>query len=52
MQLTEKGTHAQLCAALCDAMEPAKLPCPWDSPGKYIGVGCHCFPQENFQTQG
>ena len=23
------------------AMQPTKLRCPWDSPGKNIGVGCH-----------
>ena len=21
---------------------PARLLCPWDSPGKNFGVGCHC----------
>ena len=21
--------------------KPTRLPCPWDSPGKNIGVGCH-----------
>ena len=21
--------------------QPTRLPCPWDSPGKNIGVGCH-----------
>ena len=21
--------------------QPTRLPCPWDSPGKYTGVGCH-----------
>jgi len=28
------------------------LLCPWDSPGKNTGVGCHSFLQEMFQTQG
>ena len=23
--------------------QPTRLPCPWDSPGKNTGVGCH-FP--------
>ena len=23
--------------------QPTRLPCPWDSPGKNIGVGCHCL---------
>ena len=30
----------------------ARLLCPWDSPGKYIGVGCHFLPQRIFPTQG
>ena len=21
--------------------QPTRLPCPWDSPGKSTGVGCH-----------
>ena len=23
--------------------KPTRLPCPWDSPGKNTGVGCHCL---------
>ena len=23
--------------------QPTRLFCPWDSPGKNTGVGCHCF---------
>ena len=23
--------------------QPTRLPCPWDSPGKNTGVGCHFF---------
>ena len=26
-------------------MQPTRLPCPWDSPGKNTGVGCHCLLQ-------
>ena len=26
--------------------------CPWDSPGKNNGVGCHFLLQGNFLTQG
>ena len=29
-----------------------RLLCPWDSPGKNTGVGCHCLLQEIFLTQG
>ena len=25
--------------------QPTRLPGPWDSPGKYTGVGCHFFLQ-------
>ena len=28
------------------------LLCPWDSPGKNTGVGCHFLLQEIFLTQG
>ena len=24
-------------------LEPTRLLCPWDSPGKRTGVGCHCL---------
>ena len=30
---------------------PARLLCPWDSPGRNTGVGCHAFLQEIFQIQ-
>ena len=25
--------------------KPTRLPCPWDSPGKNTGVGCHFLLQ-------
>ena len=25
--------------------QPTRLPCPWDSPDKNTGVGCHCLLQ-------
>ena len=31
---------------------PTRLPCPWDFPGKNIGVGCHFLFQGIFLTQG
>ena len=31
---------------------PARLLCPWDSPGKTSGVGCHSLLQGIFLTQG
>ena len=30
---------------------PARLLCPWDSPGKNTGVGCHALLQGIFLTQ-
>ena len=32
-------------------LEPVRLLCPWDSPGKNTGVGCHAF-QGIFLTLG
>ena len=32
-------------------LEPTRLLCPWDSPGKNIGVGCHFLLQGIFLTQ-
>ena len=31
---------------------PARLLCPWDSPGKNIGEGCHFFLQGNLPDPG
>ena len=36
----------------CPTLEPARLLCPWNSPGKNIGVGCHSLLQGIFLTQG
>ena len=49
-----KGLVAQSCPLLCDphGLWPAKLPRPWDSPGKNTGLGCHFLWQEIFPTQG
>ena len=33
-------------------LEPARLLCPWDSPGKNARVGCHALLQGIFPTQG
>ena len=33
-------------------LQPARLLCPWNSPGKSIGVGYHFLLQRNFPTQG
>ena len=33
-------------------LRPTRLLCPWDSPGKNTGVGCHALLQGIFPTQG
>ena len=38
----------QSCPTLCDprdGSQPTRLTCPWDSPGKNTGVGCHFLLQ-------
>ena len=43
----------QSCSSLWSyGLQPARLLCPWDSPGKNPGVGCHALLQEIFPTQG
>ena len=44
----------QSCPVLSDPHEPqfSRLLCPWDSPGKNTGVGCHALLQGIFPTQG
>ena len=32
--------------------KPTRLLCPWDSPGKNTGGGCHALLQGIFPTQG
>ena len=33
-------------------LQPARLLCPWDAPGKNTGVGCHALLQRIFPMQG
>ena len=45
------------CSVISDSLWPHVLQttrflCPWNSPGKNTGVGCHSFLQGIFQTQG
>ena len=50
--------HVCVCSiasVVSDSLRPhglARLLCPWDSPGKNTGVGCHALLQEIFLTQG
>ena len=52
--LKVKVLVAQLCLILCDPMdcEAQGLLCPWNSPGKNTGVGCHSLLQGIFPSQG
>ena len=42
----------KLCLILCDPMEPPRFLCPWDSPGKNTGVGCHALLQGSLPDPG
>jgi len=33
-------------------LQPSRLPCPWNFPGKNIGVGCYALLQGIFPTWG
>ena len=45
-------TFLQSCPTLqLHGLQPASLLCPWASPGKNTGVGCHALLQETFPTQ-
>ena len=33
-------------------LQPSRLLCPWDSPGKNTGVGCYAFLQEGLPNPG
>ena len=36
------ASRSVVCSTLCDhGLQAARLLCPWDSPGKNTGVGCH-----------
>ena len=58
--------YTYMCICLCECsvalvisnssqlygLQPTRLLCPWDSPGKNVGVGCHALLQGVFLTQG
>ena len=59
------GQHCHFCPAtsfflvyvclsrsvVSDSLQPARLLCPWDFPGKNTGVGCHFLLQRIFPTK-
>ena len=54
--------YTYICVCVCCSVmsnslrphgqQPARLLCPWNSPGKNTGVGCHFLLQRIFQTEG
>ena len=40
-----------VCMLSCVQLFPARLLCPWGSPGKNTGVGCHFLLQGSFPNQ-
>ena len=47
-----KGQLTQLCTTLCNPVDPLKLLCPWNFPGKNTGVGNHFLCQEDLPDPG
>ena len=43
LRLLSRFSRVQLCAA--PRRQPNRLHCPWDSPGRNTGVGCHFLLQ-------
>ena len=42
---TAAAKSLQSCPTLCDPIDSSPPGCPWDSPGKNTGVGCHFLLQ-------
>jgi len=59
-----EGVCVCVCVCVCEShsvfsdslrshqLQPTRLLCPWNSPGKNTRVGCHVFLQGIFPTQG
>ena len=46
LQSAAAAKSLQACPTLCDPIDGSPPgPCPWDSPGKNTGVGCHFLLQ-------
>ena len=48
--VTDAAAAAAVASVMSDSVrphrrQPTRLPCPWDSPGKNTGVGCHFLLQ-------
>ena len=44
--------HVESDSSWPHGLQPARLLCPWNSPGKITGVGCHSLFQGMLPTQG
>ena len=51
-QDAETQAHTLLENFIRQNVAPRRLLCPWDSPGKNTGVGCHFLLQGIFPTPG
>ena len=51
-----QGLNQEMCAQSCltlqpPGLQPTRLLCPWDFPGKNTRVGCHFLLQSSFSAQ-
>ena len=51
LRSTKVGCFSHVRLLWPHGTEPARLLCPWDSPGKNTGVDCHALLQGIFPTQ-
>ena len=57
LQHVRKWSESVSCSLICDSLrphglQPTRLCCPWDIPGKNIGVGCYFLLQGIFPAKG
>ena len=56
MHILEPYVPCQVTSVMSDSVTPctvaSQLVCPWDSPSKNTGMGCHALLQGIFQTKG
>ena len=49
---TRARTHARCATLWAHGLQPTRLLCPWNFPGKNTGMGCHFLLQGIFPTHG
>ena len=57
LPISHKESESVGCSVVSNSLQPhglnpTRLLCPWNSPGKNTGVGCHSLLQGIFPTQG